>query len=495
MLKKFRNILFIPALGIVLLQGCAKKDVIDLRPEFVPDAVSNPNTFAEVGQLLLGAYQNLRQGSYYGSGSGTGAGWALMPDVLSDNLYETIESLANSRTMADLQYNTSTAQVSAIWNAPYRVISSVNIVLRDIDKYITPDNQEEADAIKGQAYALRAMAHFDLFRYFAESFDRNSTSILAVPYITEFKVSLDLKPARINNKEFYDLLFADLQEAVSYLGNVTDPINPAGNTRPFIDLAVAYSIQARAFLYAGMWAEAETAATSAIALHPLVNLNQAAYSGMYNETNVGEIIWNVQFESNQSGPTFLVYFATNERSYFRPSAQIATVAGNTGLIQSNDIRYNAFFQNKGGRLALTKYKGKGSISDGNANFVVFKTGELYLIRAEARARNNKEALANDDLDALRAARITGYVPGPDLTGAALLNAIADERRRELVGEGHRFFDLKRTTRTLNRGPECGDPSISPTGVCSLAPTDREWALPIPESETDVNEIIQQNTGY
>lgn len=493
MFKIYRNTILLFAITALTLQSCSKDEVINLRPEFSLDALSNPSSMDQVEQVLLGAYAGFRSANYYGSGSGTGGGWSMMPDVLSDNLYETVESLANSRAMADWIFNTATGQVASFFSSPYYVIATANIVLRDIDKFTTADNQKRANRIKGQAYAIRALAHFDLFRYFAESYDRNSTSVLAVPYMEEFKVSTDVKPARPTNKDFYDKVFGDLTNAVNLLTDIDQEINTAQNTRPFIDLNVAYAIQARAYLYAGMWPEAETAATNALVDRPLVN-SQSAYSGMYNETNVGEMIWNVQFESGQSGPTFLVYFATNQRSYFRPSSVIATVDGDAGLIQDDDIRYDAFFAPVGGRLAVTKYKGKGGLSDGNANFVAFKSGEMYLIRAEARARNNKEDLANDDLNDLRANRIAGYSP-VILSGAALLNAIADERRRELVAEGHRFFDLKRTTRTINRGPECGDPSLSVAGNCTLNASDREWTLPIPEVETNTNGNIQQNTGY
>jgi hypothetical protein len=175
--------------------------------------------------------------------------------------------------------------------------------------------------------------------------------------------------------------------------------------------------------------------------------------------------------------------------------EIATVSGTSGLIQNNDIRYNAYFSTVGGGLALTKYKGKGTASDGNANFIVFRTGEMYLIRAEARSRSAQEGPALTDLNTLRAARIVGYVNQTGLTGAALLAAIADERRRELVGEGHRFFDLKRTTRTLQRGSTCGNTALSPAGTCSLASTARQWALPIPETVRSANTNLIQNLGY
>ena len=68
-----------------------------------------------------------------------------------------------------------------------------------------------------------------------------------------------------------------------------------------------------------------------------------------------------------------------------------------------------------------------------------------------------------DLNTLRAARISGFVPGVE-TGAALLSAIELERRKELIAEGHRWFDLKRTTRTVNR-------TNCTTSFCTLLPGD------------------------
>lgn len=493
-----KNKLFIAlALAGLLVQGCSKKEIVELTPEFQVDALTNPSSMAQVEQVLLGAYAGFRNANYYGSGSGTGAGWSLMPDVLSDNLYEAVESLANSRDMADWLYTPQTGQIAGIYTAPYQVIASANVVLRDVDKFTTPANRKMANRIKGQALAIRALAHFDLMRYFSVNFDRNSTSVLALPYVKEFTVNTTNRLKRLNNKEYYDNIFADITQALPLLADVDRPVNPASRTtRPFIDQTAVYALQARVNLYAGDWQGAVTAATQAINRVPLVT-SQAVFSGMYTEANPGETIWNVQFESGQSGPTFLVYFATVQRSYFRPAPEVATTDGASGLIRSNDIRYNAYFTPIGGRLAMTKYRGKGaaSVSDGNANFPVFRTGEMYLIRAEAYARMGgaNEVLAMNDLNTLRAARIPGYTPEV-LVGSALLTAIANERRRELFGEGHRFFDLKRTTRTITRGSACGS-ALSVAGNCTLLPNAREWALPIPESVINANESMVQNPGY
>lgn len=201
MKKIFKRRYALILIGALTFQAC-QDDYVNLTPEFTLDAVNNPSNIDQVEQVLDGAYANFRAGDYYGSGSGTGGGAAIMPDVLSDNLYETVQSLANSRDMSNLQFQQNTAQITNIYNAMYKVISVANIVLRDIDKFTTPANQKRANRIKGQAHTIRALAHFDLFRYFAENYDRNSTTTLALNYSKKFEVSSAAKPPRVSNKVY-----------------------------------------------------------------------------------------------------------------------------------------------------------------------------------------------------------------------------------------------------------------------------------------------------
>ena len=87
--KIFKRTSALLLIAALTLQSC-QDEFVNLAPEFTLDAVNNPSDMGQLEQVLDGAYANFRANDYYGSGSGTGAGLAIMPDVLSDNLYETI---------------------------------------------------------------------------------------------------------------------------------------------------------------------------------------------------------------------------------------------------------------------------------------------------------------------------------------------------------------------------------------------------------------------
>lgn len=500
MKKNIQNNLLLILSCMLLLTACSRKELVDLYPDFNADALNNPKNMDEVEQVLIGGYAAFRNDFYYSDIEG--GNWSTMPDMMSDNLIEAKGALSNFNRMTDWLYNVDDNAIAKMWAAPYTVISRANIVLSSVDKFTTDRNKKIANRIKGQALAIRAHAHLDLMRYFGVSFKRSNND-LAIPYVKVFPLN-DLaasKPARPRNDAFYKDLFDDLTTAEELLSDVDKDINEEGSVnRGFIDLAGVYAVQARAYLYAEQWEDAITAASNAIALRPLLTLNKFKdFAGMYNSTAAGETIWNIQFDAGQGGPGGAVYFVQNNRNVYRPADDIAVMDGTSGLIQKNDIRFLSYFKvvpNTSGedRLVVYKYKGKKDLVDGNANFPVYRTGEMYLIRAEARARNNEEPLGMADLNYLRANRIGGYVP-VSLAGPALLNAIQNERRRELFAEGHRFFDLKRTGKVMNRNNGCGDPDISPSGRCTLTPLSREWSLPIPFMERKVNAAIDQNNGY
>ena len=468
----FRKILT-AILFIASLVSCKK--VIESEPSHQLDGSTRFISIEDFDFALTGAYALFRQGNYFGSASNA---FVCLPDLMSDNLNETSESLGNYQTMSTWRYAEDEPNVGNTWQAAYRIISQANLVLRDIDGF-SATHPEAVNRIKAQALAIRAMVHFDLLRYWTEEYDRNSTKP-GIPYITVF--DYEQKPPRGTVKEVYDHIEEDLQLASTLMDNGLDkPINATG--RAYIDKLGVHAIMARVYLYANELDKAIDNATIVINSIPLSS--RTSFPNIWTDASSAEVVWSVSFNAGEGRIGDNVYFVPNNRSSYRPNPTLVSMYD-----QVNDVRFSSYFQIRSGRLVLSKYLAKAaqvSRPDGIVNFKAFRTGEMYLIRAEAYARNGDELLALGDLNTLRAARISGFIPGAE-TGNALINAIELERRKELICEGHRWFDLKRTSRTINR-PNC-------VVFCTLDPSNRAWTWPIPIAEINANpNILPQNPGY
>ena len=470
----FRKIL-IAVIIVASLASCKK--IIEAEPTHQLDGSTRFTSIEDFDFALTGTYALFRSANYYGSGSNA---YVNMPDMLSDNLNETSESLGNYQTLSTWVYAEDEANIAATWQAAYRVISQANLVLRDIDDFASSD-AGAVNRIKAQALAIRAMAHFDVLRYWVEEYDRNSTKP-GIPYITTF--DYEQKPSRGTVKETYDHIEADLLQARTLLNSGLDKtINASG--RAYIDIQGVNAIMTRVFLYSNQLDSAIKYSTLVINAIPLAS--RTNFPNIWTDASTSEVIWSVSFNAGEGRIGDPVYFVPSNRSSYRPNPTLVTLYD-----QANDVRYSSYFQVRSNRLVLSKYLAKAaqvSRPDGITNFKAFRTGEMYLIRAEAYARKGgaNEVLALADLNTLRAARIAGFVAGTE-TGAALINAIALERRKELISEGHRWFDLKRTTKTITR--------TSCSVFCTLTSASRAWTWPIPIGEINANpNILPQNTGY
>lgn len=486
-----KKIIYKISLGLFLIGAAGCKKQITINPTHL---ATLENAFKEMKDYengLSAVYNSMRGVGYYGRNM------SALPDMSTDNLVQTTESLVNFLEITDWLYTPQNGTVAETWLACYSIINNANIIINSIDKLTTPANQKQANRIKGQCLAVRAMVHFDLLRYFADNLNRNSTTA-GVPYrklsvLEESPASI--KPSRESVSSNYDNIYADLNTARTLLSDIDVSIN--GNGPKYkIDLIGLSAIYARVALYAKDYPAAISNATTVINALPLAT--RSVYPSIWRDQSNAEVAFASlfalgEFASRLAGDVYSPPPGTN-RSQFE---------GNPSLFaqidEVNDVRFSTSVTRgfstttlvrANTRLVVTKYLGKGTAIDGIVDWKAFRTGEMYLIRAEAYANTTGQELnALADLNTLRAARIQGFVPGTE-TGQALIDAIALERRKELFMEGHRWFDLKRTSRVIDRGT-----ISSPTTQSQLANTRREWVWPIPQGERDANINIQQNSGY
>jgi hypothetical protein len=484
-------------LSVFSMTACKK--VIDVEPEFSKDGSKIFANLTEYEYALTGAYALFRGTGYFGSGAQTTSSWANLPDMLTDNMVQTGEDLANWQTQVNWGYNSADADIAVAWLAAYGVISEANLVLRGIEEFASAE-PKRVNRIKGQALAIRGMAHFDVLRYWGVDYDRNSTA-LGIPYITE--VDIELKPSRLNVKASWDAILKDMTEAETLLGDVDKAIT-SSTDKTMMDRNAVRALLARMYLYAKDYVKADQYATLVINSVPLAL--KATFPSIWTDASQAEVIWAVSFNAGEGSPSVGVHIGSSNRNRFRPNTAAIAL-----FDQTNDIRFPVYFASRQSgtvsaanprpilpyasntRKIVNKFMTKGTTLDNVVNWKVLRAGEMYLIRAEAKAMQGgaQEALGLADLNTLKAARINGFVPLV-LTGQALLDEIQAERRRELFGEGHRWFDLRRTTKSITRT----DFTLTSTKL-TLPPSAREWVWPIPQGELDANPNMssQQNPGY
>ena len=478
---KFLKNFFPAAFLLVTLFSCKKLTEIQ-ETDFL-DASRALKTVENNESAIIGAYAGLQIEM-----------GILLNGELSDEL-KTSGEFYNSITTHEWQYGAADIVIRDNYTAIgsyYPIIDRVNRVLTYVataDSTRAGDNALRA-RLRGEALFIRAFCHFELFRYYGGNYEPDG---LAMPYV----VTSSLGPiAREKMSAYFQKMNNDIAEAKPLLPNNLTDINRANR------LAVS-GLQARIALYQKDWANAITYSTEYINAIPLSP--RASFNGIWTDANNNELAWKLK-RSPTNNP-----YAKIGSMYRNPST--ATTIGTVFWIpssklwdsydQANDVRFSSYMKtepmlaaaNRQSRLII-KYAGTayGTSGENVADAKVFRTAEMYLIRAEARAESGSFTGANSaesDINALRAARINNYVPVTFLSKAEAIDAIILERFKELAFEGHRFWDLKRRGLAVVR---IGTDAPTSTGA-TLPAGNYRFVLPIPEIEMQANNLMVQNAGY
>ncbi|WGQ11543.1 RagB/SusD family nutrient uptake outer membrane protein [Pedobacter gandavensis] len=352
------------------------------------------------------------------------------------------------------------AQHNSQWSGPYQIIYRTNLVLQVLGKL--PNSGEEYNNLKGTAFFFRAFAYYHLAQLFIKPFDATTAATdLGLPI--RLNPEVDDKIQRANVQQTYNQILGDLNTAVDLL-----PKNTSIQSRP--NKATAYGALARIYLAMQDYTNAGKMANEALTLYStLMDYKTLTRINLFNP----EVIFQaITLPSVSFGPTVVKVDNDLYNSY-----------------QSNDKRKTLFFRAFGNGFAFI-----GSYN-GVANSVLFTgiaTDELYLIRAECRARTGNSIAAMDDLNTLLRNRYDNTFI--NLTAANADDAlvkILTERRKELVFRNHRWTDLRR----LNKDPRFAitlrrtKNNISYT---PLEPNDLRYTLLIPYTQEINLSGIAQN---
>jgi hypothetical protein len=479
----------------LLFFGSSCDDVLDIEPQYTQDAESFFKTPEDYERALIAAY-DLLQTSYVD---------VFIGEIASDNSIAGGESVNDSRGLHEIETMTHGGvndELRSILRYNYAGIARVNYIFENQDN-IEFDGKE---SILAQAAFLRAYYYFQLVKYFGD-----------IPLIIDRRVSIDevTNIARTPAEDVY----AQIEQDLTFAASILD-FNAAEKGR--VTRGAALSLLGKVYLYQDKFAQA------ADALDVVIESNEYAlhddFSTLFSVANEesAETVFDIQYTGQEGGGYgCFVCLEGNAAVGFHGIRQYngpVYADGNTYNLPTQDL-YDAFAAEDPRRDAtvldldafiaqqpnaseITYAIGGGGHTGYYNNKYIKKRDELglpdddltspvnhkairyadvLLMAAEAHNRKNG---SNDDLarEYLNLVRDRVDLAPITSSGQQLTQAIWNERRFELSGEGLRFFDLVRT------GQAASEIDGFVTGTHEV--------FPIPQVEIDLaGGNWQQNSGY
>ena len=481
-------------LGILIFSSC-KKSFLDTAPTNAVSATeavaTTKNGYAALNGIHRIMYVQYDQQGQAGEGSNN-----IFRDLMGEDI---VYPLANGSTglIGFMQWithrNVNASDLRYVYRYYYRIISNANVLINGIDNAEGPDVDKKI--IKGQALAYRGWAHFQLVQLWGKRYDAATkpNSQLGVPLLTTNE--LEGQP-RATVEDVYGQINKDLNDALPLLGSYSRTGTAAKSN---LNENVVRGIKARVALAQQDWDAAATNAIAARNGYPL--MDTAAYKSGFNNIENPEWIWGSR-QIDDHNTFFYSYFAYISANFNSTVIRTQPRAINStlyNLIPATDVR-KRMWDLTGATVpippggARAPYQNKKFLAKSDALSVgdvpYMRAAEMYLIEAEARARQGQNALAQSALFTLAKNRNYNYVQSTN-TGSALLDEISFQRRIELWGEGFRFTDLKRTNSPMSRA---GIPNHLPAliSVTTVPAGDIRWEWLFPQDELNANKQLVQN---
>lgn len=447
-----------------------------------PQNKLKPGTFSDYDELLNYGYPNATD--YYDEVHLDYYTEMMTDDADLDNYTETLPYPLIPYSFASThEDNSMLGGYDLAWKNWYQSIYYANVVLDNV--YKTLGNADELQYLKGEALALRAFAYFKLINLYGAPYDAATAS-------QEPGVPLKLDPVvqaesytRNSVQEIYDQIDADLAEGIELMENYNQNISSKFKLKPIS----ARLLASRVALYKQDYEETIAQASTVISLNSQL-FNLSAYD--FDEAQTwGYGSYTHYFADDNNNVLFK--YGTNEfYYYFYIPGALGLSDDLMSIYETGDIRLYYFSYPRGTGRVYYKYRPfPNRLSEPIRGF---KVEEAFLNRAEAYAETGELQKALDDLNYIRRYKFDiDYEPGDyyeytiaDFAGQEeVIKAVRTERRREMVFEFHRWYDLRRYGM-----PEIVHQSGDSTFV--LPQGDPRYTLQIPQIELDYNPDMEPN---
>ena len=490
------------------LSSCVN-DWLDVAPSDGTDADAALTSSSDLAAARTGMYAALKGNSnlvdYYGMQ------FFVYGDVHAgdDYQYNNIGGSNRASFYYDMNYQTaseftsSTSSSNVAWKSPYIVIGRANRIIAAAEGGALSDAAEAKatiDQYAAEAKVLRALAHFDLVRIYGKPYTEDQGASLGVPLVTGVLES-NAKPARSTVAEVYTQVVKDLTEAISSNALATE-------TEPgYVSVWGAKAILSRVYLNMGDYANALSVAEDIIknsgaalwtrdqyfkawdASTPnesefLFRLNVAGSTDNNDLNGIGNLQQREGYKEMVATKKFVDMLTSDPKDVRNDMFLPATAAKEVATYGTN-------------KVFLNKLRGQGGNLRNVTIVPIIRLSEVYLTAAECAFRNKDKTKAVEYLNDLVKNRTTTEASLATVDNITL-ERILIERRKELIGEGQRYFDALRNNETITRYTSEADKGWHKTLSKEAQSFDRDYfkaIAAIPQAEINANPNIKQNTGY
>ena len=431
---------------VLLFAGCS----LDIRLE---DQFSDPYAITDTEtarELLASAYNSLPR-------------FQMELSILSDDFYPTslsqkyaeILNLYNwqEKAIVDFSYN--------VWSEYYMTVAIVNALLPRLELLEPKTDQDavEMACIRSEAYALKAMCYFDLVRLYGQIVLKDRLEFETLP--------------RSSVEDCLDEIDRLLDEAEKVQDNDSEVF--------YMSSGAVKALRIEFELHRGNYGTVTSLAEE---------LLEGAESRWTKSSF--ENLWSGNESDDRIFAPYIFDSFYTDLCYDKEYGDYFILSGNVSYDDS-DVRklWSEYpYQMSSGQVrALGKYN-RMYYENTTVRYInTLRYSGVCFAAAEAYARDEKPALAIAMVNRLLGAYGAALLDD-SLEGDALIEAILEEKHKEFVGEGVRYFDLKRLAKPLQRHKNLG------AGVSStVKPDDYRWLFPIPESEYKYNDLMDQNPEW
>ncbi|AOW18953.1 RagB/SusD family nutrient uptake outer membrane protein [Polaribacter vadi] len=446
------------------------------------------NTQEDYEKAIIGAY-DLLQSTYLN---------VMLGEIASDNSLAGGESATDTpgiQEVDDMIHTPLNAQLRDIWNWMFAGVNRANYILEFKDKTDFAGKEQ----IIAEATFLRAYYYFELVKWFGD-----------VPLSVDERIlfgeqfTIDRTP----KAEVYAQIEADLIFAANNLPYVQS--QPGRVTK-----GAAQALLGKAYLYQNKFTESATILDDLILNGPYDLV--ADYNTIFEEAGENNIesVFEVQYFEGQgasfdclqcsegnvavgfngvraySGPDFSSGFSFNvpvqevvdafEAGDLRKDVAILDInawATSTGATFGTGNEHTGYYNRKYiPRLRSNSAQGDRNLTNPN-NYRAIRFADVLLMAAEAfnKSSTPNDAKAQTYLNRVRERAFGNSANNITATGTTLYNNILSERRVELVGEGHRFFDLVRTGKAAQEidGFEADKNEVFPIPAIEIQLAGNRW---------------------